>query len=162
MIKLDEWNSHCCLQGKRGINEASISFFQILNAFTLLWNDHFDSVVLCHSSVIPSGQFHVQKSGAPGRMCFVNPFSRRGRQETITVRLHRWNSARHQSYEYLINLIWSQRIIVKRNHDQNTLGTVSLWELGLADAPSALWSLRPTQDASWEREKKMSSERWES
>ena len=49
-------------------------------------------------------------------MCFVNPFSGRGRQGTITGKLHRWNGAQHQNHEYLINLMWYQRIIVKRHH----------------------------------------------
>ena len=163
-------------------------------------------------------------------MCFVNPLRDRGRQGTITGKLHQWNSAQHQNHKYLINLMWYQRIIVKRNHvyvlsyfshaqlfatswtvacqaplpmgfsrqeywrklpfpslgdlpnpgiepvfscgsciagrfftteppgkpkrnhDQNVSGIVFLWELGLEDIPSALWSLRPRQEVSWERD----------
>ena len=40
----------------------------------------------------------------------------------------------------------------KRNHDQNVSGIVFLWELGLEDVPSALCSLRPRQEVSWEKD----------
>lgn len=151
MIKLNEWKPHCCLQGKRGINEASISFFQILNVFRLIWNDPFDSLAPRHSSVIPSAQFHVLKPRASGRLCFVNPFSLRGRQETITVNYV--DGKVPDVKTGVFDQFNVQRTIVKRNHGQNTWGTGCLWELGLEDAPSALWSFRPRQEASWEKAK---------